>query len=85
MAEGIDAKEAEKIINNVIAKMDLLKDEHEQSIYLSEKVKELIKKNEEIKEQIDSNTLMLEQLKDNVESNANTMKKNLEIIKQKMK
>ena len=85
MAEGIDAKEAEKIINNVIAKIDLLKDEHEQSIYISEKIKELIKKNEEIKEQIASNTLMLEQLKENVESNANTMKKNLEIIKQKMK
>ena len=84
-SEGINAKEAEKIINNVIAKMELLKDEHEQSIYLSQKVKELINKNEQIKERIESDTLMLEQLKENVENNANTMKKNIEIIKQKMK
>ena len=85
MGEGINAKEAEKIINNIIAKMELLKDEHEQSIYLSQKVKELINKNEEIKERIESDTLMLEELKQNVENNANTMKKNIEIIKQKMK
>ena len=85
MGEGINAKEAEKIINNIIAKMELFKDEHEQSIYLSQKVKELINKNEEIKERIESDTLMLEELKQNVENNANTMKKNIEIIKQKMK
>ena len=85
MGEGINAKEAEKIINNIIAKMELLKDEHEQSIYLSQKVKELINKNEEIKERIESDTLMLEELKQNVENNADTMKKNIEIIKQKMK
>ena len=85
MGEGINAKEAEKIINNIIAKMELLKDEHEQSIYLSQTVKELINKNEEIKERIESDTLMLEELKQNVENNANTMKKNIEIIKQKMK
>ena len=85
ISEGINAKEAEKIINNTIAKMELLKDEHEQSIYLSQKVKELINKNEQIKERIESDTLMLEQLKENVENNANTMKKNIEIIKQKMK
>ena len=85
ISEGINAKEAEKIINNTIAKMELLKDEHEQTIYLSQKVKELINKNEQIKERIESDTLMLEQLKENVENNANTMKKNIEIIKQKMK
>lgn len=85
MDEGINAKEAEKIINNIIDKMELLKDEHEQSIYLSQKVKELINKNEAIKERIESDTMMLEQLRENVENNANTMKKNIEIIKQKMK
>ena len=45
----------------------------------------VINKNEQIKERIESDTLMLEQLKENVENNANTMKKNIEIIKQKMK
>ena len=82
--EGIEAKEAEKIINDTISKMELLKDEHEQSIYLSNKVKELIKKNEQLKEQIEEDTLMLEQLKENVENNVNTMKKNINVIKQKL-
>ena len=85
VSEGIDAKEAEKIINDIIYKMELLKDEHEQSIFLSQKIKELIKRNEEIKEKIEEDTFMLEQLKENVENNVNTMKKNIDIIKQKIK
>lgn len=82
--EGIEAKETEKIINDTISKMELMKDEHEQSIYLSNKVKELIQKNEQIKEQIEEDTLMLDQLKENVENNVNTMKKNINVIKQKL-
>ena len=84
MIEGIDANEAEKIINNTINKIEMLKDEHEQCIFINYKIKELIKKNEQIKEQIDSDTLMLEELKTNVETNVNTMKKNIEVIKQKL-
>ena len=76
-AEGIEAKEAEKIINDTIYKMELMKDEHEQSIFISQKVKDLIKKNEELKEKIEEDTLMLEQLRKNVENNVNTMKKNI--------
>ena len=82
--EGIDANEAEKIINNTINKIEMLKDEHEQCIFINNKIKELIKKNEQIKEQIESDTLMLEELKTNVENNVNTMKKNIEVIKQKL-
>ena len=84
MIEGIDANEAEKIINNAINKIEMLKDEHEQCIFINNKIKELIKKNEQIKEQIESDTLMLEELKTNVENNVNTMKKNIEVIKQKL-
>lgn len=84
MIEGIDANEAEKIINNTINKIEMLKDEHEQCIFINNKIKELIKKNEQIKEQIESDTLMLEELKTNVENNVNTMKKNIEVIKQKL-
>ena len=84
MIEGIDANEAEKIINNTINKIEMLKDEHEQCIFINNKIKELIKKNEQIKEQIESDTLMLEELKTNVETNVNTMKKNIEVIKQKL-
>lgn len=65
MIEGIDANEAEKIINNTINKIEMLKDEHEQCIFINNKIKELIMKNEQIKEQIDSDTLMLEELKTN--------------------
>jgi hypothetical protein len=84
MVEGIGANEAEKIINNTINKIEMLKDEHEQCIFINNKIKELIKKNEQIKEQIESDTLMLEELKTNVENNVNTMKKNIEVIKQKL-
>ena len=84
MVEGIDANEAEKIINNTINKIEMLKDEHEQCIFINNKIKELIKKNEQIKERIESDTLMLEELKTNVENNVNTMKKNIEVIKQKL-
>ena len=84
MIEGIDANEAEKIINNTINKIEMLKDEHEQCIFINNKIKELIKKNEQIKEQIESDTLMLEELKTNVKNNVNTMKKNIEVIKQKL-
>ena len=84
MVEGIDANEAEKIINNTINKIEMLKDEHEQCIFINNKIKELITKNEQIKEQIESDTLMLEELKTNVETNVNTMKKNIEVIKQKL-
>ena len=83
--EEIEAKEAEKIINDTIYKMELLKDEHEQSIYISQTIKDLIKRNEELKEKLEGDTLMLEQLKENVENNVNTMKKNIELIKEKLK
>ena len=84
-SDGIDAKTAEKIICNVIYKMELLKDEHEKSIYLSQKVKELINKNEEVQKQIDENTQILNNLQESVQFNVDIMKKNIEIIKQKLK
>jgi len=82
--DGISAKTAEKIICNVIYKMELLKDDHEKSIYLSQKVKELINKNEEIKRQSEDNTQMLENLQKSVKLNVETMRKNIEIIKSKL-
>ena len=64
--------------------MELLKDEHEKSIFINQKLKELINKNEEIKGQIEEDTQMLEQLKENIESNVTTMKKNIDFLKQKI-
>ena len=84
-SEGIDAKNAEKIICNAIYKMELLKDEHEKSIYLSEKVKELINKNEGINGEIEENIKILDGLQQSVQINVDTMKKNIQVIKQKMK
>ena len=82
--DGISAKVAEKIICNVIYKMELLKDDHEKSIYLSQKVKELINKNEEIKKQSEDNSKMLDSLQQSVKLNVETMRKNIEIIKSKL-
>ena len=84
-SEGIDAKNAEKIICNAIYKMELLKDEHEKSIYLSEKVKELINKNEGINGEIEENIKILDGLQQSVQLNVDTMKKNILVIKQKLK
>ena len=84
LSEGINAKEAEQIIKNTIYKMELLKDEHEKSIFINQKLKELINKNEEIKGQIEEDTQMLEQLKENIESNVTIMKKNIDFLKQKI-
>ena len=83
--EGIEGKEAEKIINYTIYKMELFKEEHEKGIYISQKLKDLIKKNEELKEKLEEDTLLLDQIKENVENNVNTMKNNIELIKQKIK
>ena len=82
---GIDAKNIEKIICNVIYKMELLKDDHEKSIYLSQKVKELIDRNEEMEKQIDENIKILDNLQESVDLNVDVMKKNIEVIKQKLK
>ena len=84
-SDGIDAKNAEKIICNVIYKMELLKDEHEKSIYLSQKVKELISKNENIKGQIEENIKILDGLQESVQNNVDTMSKNIKVIIQKLK
>ena len=83
--EGIEGKEAEKIINYTIYKMELFKEEHEKGIYISQKLKDLIKINEELKEKLEEDTLLLDQIKENVENNINTMKNNIELIKQKIK
>ena len=84
-SDGIDGKNAEKIICDVIYKMELLKEEHEKSIYLSQKVKELINKNEGIKQQIEENMKILDGLQESVQLNVDTMRKNIEVIKQKLK
>ena len=84
-SDGIDGKNAEKIICNVIYKMELLKDEHEKSIYLSQKVKEMINKNENIKDQIEENIKILDGLQESVQNNVDTMSKNIKVIIQKLK
>jgi uncharacterized protein YllA (UPF0747 family) len=65
--------------------MELLKDDHEKSLYLSQKVKELINRNEETQKQIDENTKILDGLQESVDLNVDVMSKNIEIIKQKLK
>ena len=83
-SEGIDAKNAEKIICNVIYKMELLKDDHEKSIYLNQKIKELIKKNEEMKQQLEDNIKILDDVQENIQLNFDTMHKNVKVIKKKL-
>ena len=85
ISEGIDAKNAEKIICNVIYKMEILKDQHEKSIYLNQKIKELINKNEGIQEQLEENIKLLDGVQQNIQLNVDTMHKNIVVLKQKLK
>ena len=85
ISEGIDAKNAEKIICNVIYKMEILKDQHEKSIYLNQKIKELINKNEGIQEQLEENIKLLDGVQQNIQLNVDTMHKNIVLLKQKLK
>ena len=85
ISEGIDAKNAEKIICNVIYKMEILKDQHEKSIYLNQKIKELINKNEGIQEQLEENIKLLDGVQQNIQLNVETMHKNIVVLKQKLK
>ena len=65
--------------------MEILKDQHEKSIYLNQKIKELINKNEGIQEQLEENIKLLDGVQENIQLNADTMHKNIFALKQKIK
>lgn len=80
-----DSKDVEDTIYNSIYKMESLKNEHEQSAYISLKVKELIEQQEKINNQLNNDYKLLELLKNNVQNNVEMMKKNIELLEKRLK
>ena len=79
------SKDVEQVIYNTIGKMESLKNNHEESAFISLKIKELIEQQQKISVTINENCEILDKLKDNITKNIEVMKKNIEIIKKKIK
>ena len=79
------SKEVEELIYNTINKMESLKNNHEQSAFISLKLKELIDQQAKLAKCMDDNKKILESLKENIKTNADVMKKNIEVINSKLK
>lgn len=80
-----DSKDVEDTIYNIINKMESLKNIHEEIAFISLKVKELIERQEKVKNVISTNNKLLDYLQENVKNNIEVMKKNIEIIQNKLK
>ena len=85
LSSGFDAEEIEKILNNCMTKIYLLNDEHEKAVYINQKIKELIEQQKKVDSELDENSKMLDELNENIKANVEVMKKNIEIIKDKLK
>lgn len=79
------AKECEDLIFDTISKMETLKNYHEESAFISLKIKELINQQDKISSNIDETNEILENLNKNIKENITAMKKNIQIIKEKLK
>jgi hypothetical protein len=79
------SKEVEELIYNTINKMESLKNNHEQSAFISLKLKELIDQQEKLAKCMDDNKKILLSLKENIKGNVDVMKKNIEVINNKLK
>lgn len=79
------SKDVEDIIFTTIQKMETLKGNHEESAFISLKLKQLLDQQEKIGVSIQENNQVLDKLKENIIVNASVIQKNIEMIKLKMK
>ena len=78
-------KEIEDIISNTISNMESNKNNHEEKAYIMLKIKDLTSQQEKIGVNIDENIQLLDELKNNIKSNCEIMKKNINILNDKIK
>ena len=78
-------KEIEDIISNTISKMESNKNNHEEKAYIMLKIKDVTSQQEKIGVNIDENIQLLDELKNNIKSNCEIMKKNINILNDKIK
>ncbi len=78
-------KEIEDIISKTISNMESNKNNHEEKAYIMLKIKDLTSQQEKIGVNIDENIQLLDELKNNIKSNCEIMKKNINILNDKIK
>lgn len=79
-----NSKDVEETIFNTISKMESLKNSHEESAFISLKLKELIDQQEKISVNIQENKKLLDNLKNNIIQNSEVMQNNLKILNEKL-
>ena len=79
-----NGEEIENIITNTVAKMESLKEGHEISAFVGLKLREMIEQQEKLGIEMNNNSQILINLKKNIKSNIDVMKKNIEILKEKI-
>jgi hypothetical protein len=79
-----NSKDVEDTIYNTISKMESLKNSHEESAFISLKIKELIDQQEKISVNIQENKNLLDNLKNNIVQNSEVMQNNLKILNEKL-
>ena len=79
-----NSEEIENIITETVNKMENLKDRHEANAYVGLKLQEMIEQQVKFGNEINDNTEILINLKKNIKNNVEVMKKNLELLKNKL-
>ena len=79
-----NGEEIENIITDTVAKMESLKEGHEISAFVGLKLKEMIEQQEKLGNEMNYNSQILINLKKNIKNNIDVMKKNIELIKEKI-
>ena len=79
-----NGEEIENIITNTVAKMESLKDGHEISAFVGLKLQEMIEQQEKLGNEMNYNSQILINLKKNIKDNIDVMKKNIELLKEKI-
>ena len=79
-----NGEEIENIITDTVAKMESLKEGHEISAFVGLKLREMIEQQEKLGIEMNNNSQILINLKKNIKSNIDVMKKNIEILKEKI-
>ena len=80
-----DSKEIEDFILKTISKMESLQNNHEQSAFIFLKVREVKEQQDKIESSMEENSQILKILKENISINTQIMKKNLDLIKDRLK
>ena len=79
-----NGEEIENIITNTVTKMESLKEGHEISAFVGLKLQEMIEQQEKLGNEMNYNSQILINLKKNIKDNIEVMKKNIELLKEKI-